>query len=125
MGADAATRKNVLDWLTGGAAAVRPASRFVSFATASPTSVSAFDGPFSPRVTCTFAAANSPQMSATNAAVLSATATAIGTVLGFNVWNQAAAGGTRLFWGTMTAAVGCASGDTIGVPAGSLKIVLS
>jgi hypothetical protein len=125
MGADAATQKNMLDWLTGAAAAVRPASRFVSFATQSPTSVSAFDGPFSPRVTCTFAAANSPQMSATNVAVISATATAIATIVGFNIWNQAAAGGTRLFWGTMTASVGCASADTIGVPAGSLVIVLS
>lgn len=125
MGADSAIQKAMLDWTLGGAAVTRPGSRFVSFATQSPTSVSAFDGPFSPRRTATFAAANSPQMSVTNSVAISATATAAATIVGFNIWNQAAAGGTRLFWGTFTASVGCASGDTIGIPAGALKIVLS
>lgn len=124
MGADAATQKAMLDWVLGGAAATRPGSRFLSFATQSPTSVSSFDGPFTPRRTATFAAANSPQMSCTNAAAISATASAVATIVGFNIWN-APTGGQRLFWGTMTASVGCASGDTIGIPTGALKVVLT
>jgi hypothetical protein len=126
MGASDAMQKAMLDWVLGGAAATRPGSRFVSFATQSPTSRSAFDGPFTPRRTVTFAAANSPQMSVTNAAVISATATAVATIVGFNIWDRAAAANaTRLFWGTMTASVGCLSGDTIGIPTGALKVVLT
>lgn len=116
--------KSSLDWVTGNAA-TRPGARFISFATASPRSDSAFDGPFSPRQTCTFAAANSPQMSATNLnAMAGATATAVGTVVGWNLWNSNV-GGTRLAYGTATAAIGCASGDNVSIAAGALKIVLS
>lgn len=121
--------KAMLDWVLGGAVPTRPTARFLSFATASPTSQSAFDGPFSGglfgRATITFASANSPQMSATNLNAFSnITATAVGTAVGWNLWNSSS-GGTRLAYGTATAAIGCASADNIGIAAGAIKITLA
>lgn len=121
--------KAMLDWVTGAAAVTRPTNRWISFATASPTSQSAFDGPISGgafgRATVTFASANSPQMSATNLNAFSnITATAIATVVGWNLWNSSS-GGTRIAYGTVTANIGCASADNIGIAAGAIKIVLS
>lgn len=121
--------KQLLDWMTGAAAATQPSGRFLSFATASPTSVSAFDGPWSGglfgRATVTFAAANSPQMSATNLNAFSnITATAAGTAVGWNLWD-ASSGGNRIHWGTVTANIGCKSADNIGIAAGAIKITLS
>lgn len=117
--------KAVLDWVTGAAAATQPASRWISFATQSPTSQSAFDGPWQSRMTVTFAAANSPQMSATNLnAVSNITATAGATAVGWNMWNSSA-GGTRIAYGTTTANIGCKSGDNIGIAAGAIKITLT
>lgn len=115
----------MLDWVAGGATPTRPGSRFISFATGSPNDAGASDGPFSPRVTCTFAAANSPQMSATNLNAMSlATATALGTVVGWNLWD-APTGGTRIAYGTATAVIGCKSGDNVLIAGGGLKLVLS
>ena len=117
--------KPMLDWVTGAAAATRPGSRFISFATGSPNDAGASDGPFSPRVTCTFAAANSPQMSATNLnAMTLATATAAGTAIGWNLWD-AAVNGNRLAYGTAIGNITCKSGDNISIAAGALKITLS
>lgn len=125
MPVDQALQKAMLDWVLGGAAATRPGGRWVSFATASPRSDSTFDGPFSPRVTCTFAAANSPQMSVTNLNNMTlATATAAGTAVGWNLW-ESQVGGQRLAYGTATASIGCKSGDNISIAAGALLIVLS
>lgn len=118
-------QQSALDWVLGGGAPARPGSRFISFATGSPNDAGASDGPFSPRVTCTFAAANSPAMSVTNLnAMVVATATANGTAVGWNLWD-APTGGNRLAYGTATAAIGCKSGDNISIGAGALKIVLS
>jgi hypothetical protein len=117
--------KQLLDWMTGAAGATQPSSRFISFATASPTTQSAFDGPFSPRATVTFAGANSPQMSVTNVAAFSnVTATAAGTAVGWNLWDRPT-GGTRLMFGTATAVIGCKSADNIAIAAGQIKITLS
>lgn len=118
--------KLLLDWALGGAAAPQPGSRWISFATASPTSQSAFDGGFQSRMTVTFAPANSPQMSVTNLnAVSNITATvAAQTVRGWNLWNSSS-GGTRLAYGTATALIGCKSGDNIGIAAGAIKITLA
>lgn len=117
--------KQVLDWMTGAAAATQPPGRFVSFATQSPTSVSAFDGPWSPRVTVSFAAANSPQLSATNLNAFSnVTATAVATAVGWNLWDSAL-NGTRIAWGTVTANIGCKSADNVGIAAGAIKVTLS
>jgi hypothetical protein len=117
--------KAMLDWVLGGAAATRPSTRWISMATASPNVTSAFDGPFQSRNTVTFAAANSPAMSVTNLNNLSLmTCSAAATVVGWNIWNSSS-GGTRLFYGTMTAAIGCKSGDNVQIGAGALKIVLS
>ncbi len=125
MPLDSYLSKATLDWMTGAAAATQPSSRFISFATASPTSQSAFDGPFSPRATVSFAAANSPQMSATNVAGFSnVTATAAATAVGWNLWN-APTGGSRLAYGTVAANITCKSADNIAVAAGSVKITLS
>lgn len=118
-------QKNVLDWVLGGASGSQPAGRFVTLATASPTSQSSFEGPFSNgsngRASWNAAAANSPQMSATNRSTMSYTATAIATVLGWNLYD-ASSGGNRLAFGTLSSSVGCASGDTFGFAAGALKI---
>ena len=122
---DPRVNQSALDWVLGGAAPARATSRFISFATASPRTDSAFDGPFSPRVTVSFAAANSPQMSATNLNAFSnVTATAAGTAVGWNLWD-AAAGGQRLAYGTCTAVIGCKSADNIAIAAGLIKITLA
>jgi hypothetical protein len=117
--------KLLLDWVLGGASPTRPATRWVSFATASPTNANAFDGPFQSRMTVTFASANSPQMSVTNLnAVSNITATAAATAVGWNLWNSSS-GGTRLAYGTATAAIGCKSADNIAIGAGAIKITLA
>lgn len=112
-------QKNILDYLTGAAAAVRPASRFISIATQSPTSQSAFDGPFSPRMSYSANAANSPAGSASNRVAMSCTATAAATAVGWNLWDSNQ-GGTRIAYGTLSASVGCASADTLGFAANRL-----
>jgi hypothetical protein len=110
--------------MMGGASATQPVGRFIMFATGSPNTAGASDGPFSPRKTVTFAPMNSPQGSVTNVAAISGcTATAIATALGWNLYD-AAVGGNRLLFGTMTAALGCASADVAGFNAGALKITL-
>jgi hypothetical protein len=117
--------KALLDWcLLGASAPTQPAACFISWATASPTSQSAFDGPFSPRMTVTFAGANSPQGSVTNLNAVTGTATAAGTAVGWNIWDANAAG-NRLAYGTFTANVGCKSADNPAFGAGGLIITLS
>lgn len=118
--------KQALDWCFKGAAATQPAGVWVQFATATPTSQSAFDGPFSSRFTVSFAGANSPQGSVTNLnAVTGAVASVSATVVGFNIYDASAAG-SRLAWGTFSASLGCKSGsDQPAYGAGALKITLS
>ncbi len=125
MPLDLGKDKDTLDWLLGGAGPTRPAGRWISFATASPTSQSAFDGPFTPRCTVSFAAANSPQGSATNLNVVSATLTSsVGTAVGWNLWDSSSSG-SRIAWGTL-ANLGSVrtAGSTVGFAAGSLKITM-
>ncbi len=118
-------QKTALDWMMGGAAATRPAARFIQWATASPDNTSAFDGPWSPRATVTFGAANSPSGSATNVNALSCTATAVATGIGWNLYNSNV-GGTRIAYGTFTSlGMACASGDVGSVAAGLLKITVA
>lgn len=117
--------KQLLDWALGGAAGSQPTQQWIQFATASPTSQSTFDGPFSPRATVTFAAANSPQGSKTNLNTISViTATAAGTAVGWNIYDRSV-GGTRIAYGTCTAAIGCKSGDQPALNPGTLRITLS
>src|SRR5262245_46494536 len=115
-----------LDWNLGGASATRPGARWLSFATGSPNAAGASDGAATPRCTVTFAAANSPQMSATNLNATSATVSgaAAQTFLGWNLYDSSA-GGTRLAYGTFSAAIGCKSGDNPALSAGALKLTLS
>lgn len=121
--------KNLLDYTLGGAAASQPSNQFISLATASPTTASAFDGPFTRsgtaggRATWNAAAAASPTGSATNRSLMTWTATAIATVVGWNLWNSSS-GGSRLAFGTLSSSVGCASADTFGFAAGALKITM-
>ena len=123
MGASAYLNKALLDWALLGATPTRPPQMWINWATASPNVTSAFDGPFV-RVSAQFAGANSPQMSATNVAAITGTATAVGTAVGFNLYDTSA-GGNRLFWGTLTANVGCRSADNPAFAAGGLTIILS
>lgn len=129
MPLDQYAQKALIDWVTGAAAVSQPTQRWVSFATASPRSDSAFDGPWSGgafgRATVTFAGANSPQGSVTNLNAFSnITATAAATAVGWNLWDRSS-GGTRLAYGTVTANIGCKSADNIGIAAGAIKIVIS
>lgn len=119
-------QKALLDWLTGAAAVSQPPGRWIQFATASPRSDSAFDGPFTSRQTVTFAGANSPQGSVTNAAALTCgVATAAATPVGWNLYDRSV-GGTRLAYGTLSASIGCKSGnDNPAFIAGGLKITIS
>jgi len=117
--------KNILDWqLVGGGA--QPPGRWISWATQSPRTDSAFDGPFTTRNTATFAAANSPAGTVTNLnAMTGPLASAAATVVGWNLWDRSV-GGTRLAFGTLTASLGCKSNnDNPAVAAGALKITLS
>jgi len=117
--------KALLDWVLGGATPTQPAQRWLSWATQSPTSQSAFDGPFNTRVSVNMAAAASPQTSVSNQSVMSvATATAAATPVGWNLWDSTQ-GGTRLAYGTCAAAIGCKSGDNPMFSIGSFRIVLS
>lgn len=115
----------LLDWVLGGATPTRPTQRWIQFATGSPNTAGASDGPFTPRCTVTFAAANSPQMSARNLNTVSViTATAAGTAVGWNLYD-ASVGGNRIMFGTCTAAIGCKSGDNISISPSLLRVVLS
>lgn len=116
-------QKALLDWCTGAAAVTQPTQRWVQWATQSPTTQSAFDGPFRSRITVTFAGANSPDGSVTNLNAMTGTATAIGTAVGWNLYDRSS-GGTRLAFGTLAASVGCASADNPCFSAGALKITL-
>jgi hypothetical protein len=115
--------KQILDWTTGAAAATIPPGRWLQFATGSPNDAGGSDGPFSPRVTMSFAAANSPQGSATNLNAVTNTATAAGTAVGWNLYDRSV-GGTRIAYGTFSAVIGCKSADNPALAAGALKITL-
>ena len=105
--------KAMLDWCLGGATPTRPSAWYLQYATGSPNVSGASDGPFTPRATVSASPANSPAGSVLiNAASVPATATAIATALGWNIYD-ASVGGNRLMFGTLTASVGCASGDSI------------
>jgi|SRR5215472_5950886 len=125
MGATEYLQKALLDWCLQGAAPTRPAQIWLDLVTSSPTSRSAFSGgAYFSRSTVSFAAANSPQTSATLLAAVTGTATAAATFVGFNLYDTAS-GGNRLFWGTLTASIGCKSADNPAFAAGGLVIVLS
>ena len=125
-------RKNVLDFLCGGAAPVRPAQLWISWANGIPNDNGASDGSVNSRVMLVsgafqgMAPANSPQGSVTNrsAGSSNATATVVQTVTGWNLWDSAV-GGTRLAYGTLTASIVASTGSGIALSAGRLNISIS
>jgi len=123
-GWDPFIEKALLDWVLQGATPTRPGKTYLQWATASPTSQSAFDGPFSPRMTVTFGAAASPAGSVSNAAAFTGTATAAATAVGWNLYDASVAG-NRLAYGTLTASVGCKSADNPAFAAGALIVTLA
>lgn len=123
MALDPFAAKQALDWLLGGAVATRPASRWIEFASGSPTSVSASAAPVQSRISWNAAAASSPLGAATNRSLGTATATAICTIVAWNMY-WSSAGGARLMWGTFSSSLGCASADTPAFAAGALTITL-
>lgn len=125
-GVSAFLAKAYLDWALQGATPTRPAAMFIGFATATPNATSDFAGPVV-RKTCTFGAAStqgSPTATASNRAAISCTATAICTLVGFNLYD-ATSSGNRLMWGTLTATLGCASADVPAFAAGGLTVIMS
>ncbi len=126
MALDQYLQKAILDWSLNGATPTRPPGCWIQFATGTPNTAGASDGPFVSRVTCTFAAANSAQGSVTNlAAITGASATAAATAQGWNIYDRSQ-GGTRLYFGTLTANLGCKSAtDNPAITAGGLKVIIS
>jgi hypothetical protein len=120
---DPMLQKAVLDWMLGGATPTRPTTWWIDFATGTPNTSGGSSGPI-PRKTVTFAAANSPQMSATLVAAVTCTATAAATVVGWNLWGSSA-GGTRIAFGSITSSQASASGGLFSFGAGALKITLT
>lgn len=119
--------KNVIDWITGAAAATQPAARWLSFATGSPDTANASDGAFTgQRRTVTFASGNSPQGSKTNLnAIVGGSASGLAqSVRGWNIWD-ASTSGNRIAFGTVTAILGCRTSDNPQIGAGLLKITLT
>jgi hypothetical protein len=119
-------QKLCLDWLCRGATPTQPPARFLSWATATPTATSAFDGPFTPlRVTAKFAAANSPAGSASNNTAISATVSGVAafTAKGVNIWDGSPTG-TRLLYGGIVD-LGCKSGDNPVFSVGALKVTIA
>ena len=122
--------KAVLDWIGGAATPTRPAGIWLGMATGTPNANGASELATNTmsRVTCTFAAANSPQGSMTNlnAMTLMANSSAA-TVFGFNIWDAATVGANRLAYGTLTATVSfrAGSGDQIAFAVGTLKVTLT
>lgn len=117
--------KALLDWLTGAAAVTQPGARWIEFATNTPTSQSNFAAPVQSRLTWNAAATNSAQGSATNRSAGTASfATAICTIVAWNLYDASTANATRLAWGTFTSNIACASGDAPAFAAGALKITL-
>jgi hypothetical protein len=119
-------QKQALDWILGGATGTQPTGRFLQFATGSPNINGASDGPFTSRLTVTFAAGASPAGSKSNAnALTSATCTVAATVVGWNLYD-ANAGGNRLAFGTLTASRTLRSAtDNCALPVGVLTITLT
>ena len=118
------TQKALLDWVLQGATPTRPGKTYIQWATASPRTDSAFDGPFSPRMTVTFGGAASPAGTASNIAAVTGTATAAATAVGWNLYDDSVAG-NRLAYGTLTANVGCKSADNPAFAAGALRVTLA
>jgi len=117
-------QKQILDYICGGAAATRPASRFISFASGTPTEAGASDAPINARASLDIAAASGTPSSATNRSARSnATATANCTVFGWNMYDSAV-GGTRLAYGTMTATFTVTNLGSVIMSAGRLIITI-
>ena len=102
-------RKQVLDWLLGGAAATQPTSRYLGLSYGSPTSTSgsevAATGAYT-RIPITFTAAASPGGSASLAAAASfAAATYASTLSGWQIWDTQGVGAGNMLWqGLLSAA---------------------
>lgn len=117
--------KAMLDWALGGASAPTIANRYFQFATSAPDANNDYPGPFTNRMTLQMAVASTAgggSASVTNANVLVRTATAIATMVGWNIYDQL---GNRLMYGTLTAGIACGSGDGCRLTAGSLIITLA
>lgn len=121
-------KKNVLDWVLGGAAAVQPTQRWVQWATGIPNDAGASDGAVNSRESLDMAAAQSggAAASATNRSARSnGTVTAAAqSVRGFNIYDSTV-GGTRLIYGTCTVGFSATSGSGIALSAGRLTISIS
>lgn len=117
-------QKQMLDWCLGGASATQPTNYWLQWATGSPNDAGASDGPFSPRITVNMGAAASPAGTKSNAAAITGTATAVATAQGWNIYDRSV-GGTRLFYGTLGAKVGCKSADNPAFSVGALIVTLT
>lgn len=127
MGVDPYLQKALLDWSTGAATPTRPVGQWLAFASGTPNTSGASLAPLT-RATATFSPASSPVGSVGLSAAVTCSATANGTVFGWNLFD-AQSGGNRLVFGTLTASATIRSGSAAffvaGTGAGSLVISIS
>lgn len=122
-------KKNILDFLCGGAAPTRPAELWMQFATGLPNDSNASDGGINSRVMLVsgafkgMAPASGTPSSVTWRSIASNASPTVAnqSVRGWNIYDSAA-GGTRLMYGTMTSTFSATSGSGIAFSAGRLII---
>ena len=122
--------KAYLDWCLGGAAATQPANRWAGLAIAAPVSVGGSEmGTLTgySRVTASFAPANSPAGSASNAAGQTfGPFSSVGSAIGVHIWDGSPVGSSNMLWyGTLAVARTFGIGDSLVFNPGALTITLS
>lgn len=131
MPMSAVQAKNVLDYLTGAAAATQPSNRYVGLAAGTPTTVSGSElgtaqGYFS-RLTALFGAAASPAGSASNTAGMTfGPFSSGGSALGIHVWDGSPIGSSNMiFQGTLQTARTYGIGDSLVIAPGGLTLTMA
>jgi hypothetical protein len=121
--------KLLLDWLLLGASPTRPSECWVGLSSDPPNSRYASELPpvsgYS-RLSVSFAAANSPAGTASNANALKfgPLSYSIATIQGLRIWD-ASSGGAMLWQGTLATARTVVTLDEVNLPAGALSVGLS
>ena len=116
-------RKVLLDYAFGGATPPAMSALWLQWATGIPTDSGASDGPFTGRQTVNMGPGISPAGTVTNLNGITGLATVIATATGWNIYDNPNSG-NRLFYGTMTAALGVASGSQPAFAAGALQVTM-
>jgi len=125
--------KALLDWSLLGVTPTRPPAIWLGVSKSAPNSTNGLETSWpasqgNHRATVSFAAAGSPANVATNSlAATFGVMSALTTIRGWSLWDTGSGitSGNMLWFGTLTTARVCSSGDTLVFAAGSLSISLS